>query len=1414
MSFKPYAAKFNVYSSTKDSNLVKDFKQPKIATAAVQLAYEKILVKESKPKVIDDEIVAPSENLDSSGIFKAIFKKGVNPYRPEIVFMSEYQPISTGNFSDHDANSINLNFGNNKLLEMTNVARLIELQHILKKNAILYSNSLIARYGNVKLSSRRLINEMERYLRRRKNFSKVYSKNNNTFRLNLINAVKNNTRNKNLSKRIESADSLFLNLCAGYVLNKYVAREITLYVARLFDYKEKIEKSIELSSNPRIKPARRSTPKITMNFSKKTGAKQPITVKNLFGPGMANFRRNAISSFSSAMGAVARKNSQNNLSRSNFENFVDLVSHLNSLVFCFDTIKDLDETNFEIKNTISYGREGNLKNSLDLLRKIKFAGCFSEDNVLQSYSGNTEVTGQSIQNIIEQTATGTGAENVAEILAAICFDQVMGANFRVNQEFEKIQTLAGNFRVSMRRFLSENFFPATPGSGMNNKKFTDFKNETTQHGVLLKKLFDKRSFENKDYIPYETNNTMASNVYSENDAFPGEEIYFTSAIKKNDRKFLELKNFAEDLKNSFESVSQNLINAMSLGFDEDGKFIDSRTGVIDNLNPITYLNVHLKTLGDELTKGFTGHVNVKKHLPGLAICVASAGNYDALADVYCASLMGTLLQEKAVPFWANDTWMSKNIPNFTKNKASNIYSTIMSECKYRTSNSLKVIFENLDVDSYLRGTERFGRTNIPFDTYLLNDTKIASDWPSSGHRFFNIGIGVDNHFDPMSGQEFPEQPMSVIAYGTNSTAPDKLKSHMNLENSTDSYPYNSQTVYTSLSVNSIDTSLNGSIGNQDAAGCQFTKNGTYMSRVIFNSSLGEIGDISSDLILPGITSDSSIALSNYSNSHFFNNGAEDNPESWTYNQYPSFVGDYSKTSSVQRGLIFFLFANGLLAGTQRMRAIFYGSEFRLAIKGSRMKALIRALKGQDISPNATDSHKHAYQEALERINLVKGKILKRQDYILRCLAVLSDKIEGLLSVYKNLSNFVEGNTSDKNFQFVKDKLESFDFFDNTFGLLNASFKDHLAKGFVKNYGYIGGYFPSAEKIETNDIKIMNKLFSQPGFGFLQKEKFGRKNIFNVGIPLGMMDYLKREAYKETGDEDYLDSSIVVITVYKNNQISSGTKYLPKQFVFDMSKHILPYYCSYNGQIRRCKHVRRMSDDASFAKILKNIEVLVFNDSSNFGFKSNGIGTDGIVGNRTSDTVNNYENNLAFKNDVLFNHFVDYYLKLYTQLSTGIEIDESALLIQSENIFTGNVDNKSAENYKNRIIQNLLSQYPDIAENEKTRETFFRAANSLNNSFLLSSNNRLKEMLTMPCFERVFSIFINERDFLLDDEDANEIFETSPAINRTCKLQRNFINAFNASRINNKFVKNYIKEMNDKHVTMSGFSIDVGILKKW
>ena len=182
---------------------------------------------------------------------------------------------------------------------------------------------------------------------------------------------------------------------------------------------------------------------------------------------------------------------------------------------------------------------------------------------------------------------------------------------------------------------------------------------------------------------------------------------------------------------------------------------------------------------------------------------------------------------------------------------------------------------------------------------------------------------------------------------------------------------------------------------------------------------------------------------------------------------------------------------------------------------------------------------------------------------------------------------------------------------------------------------------------------------------------------------------------------------------------------------------------------------------------------------------------------------------------MLNHIFDYYLKLYTRLSCNIDLNEGSFLLKSDNIFTGQLDNQIATDFKSKIYRKFLLDYPEVATNPVEREYFSRSINMLNNSVLLSSNNRLKEMMTANCFERIFSILVNEKDFIIDTNDSlSDVYSSTPKYTHTGRLQHVNMRA-DASKAAARGVSTFIKEAeNDKMTSMSGFSIEIEVIKKW
>lgn len=1405
MSFKANKAKLKIISKPLSRDLPEVSKISAIASTALQLANIKNIEKIKKETIVPTENVQAVENLDSTAVFEKVFKRGINPYRGEVVFVNEFQPLATGNFDSNDTKTIDLNFGNNKVLEVTNVARLIELQHILRKNAIGQSNFLIKRFGGGRTNEARLINLMERQIRGDKNFKKLFSPNINTFKKNLIAETKNNIRNIRLAQQINTIDNDYLELIAEYVLNKYIAREIVLYIARLFDFKEKIESGIELNTKSITAPQRFS--------SKNIKNKKNSNIKNLFAKGRANFPRNASQSFSSALLSFGRKNSKNDSNRSNFENLLNLTSHMISLIYCYDTIDDLKNINYDQKENITYGRTGNLYNAYEKLKKLTFSGCFSVRNSKNPVGSQSRINKSNLDSIYSAVGSDNNAIATAEMLAGICFSQVCWANFRKKQTGVPLSEKLEN----LNNFLSNYFINIPfadrrkPNNVLNDKSFKSFKDDESKKGRLFKRLFNERTYKGKAYIPFESNNTIASSLYEKSFSFPGEEIYFTSAIKNNDKEFSEFKKFTEDTKTLIDDITKQLIQNSSLDFDEEGVPADLDNTLIDKLNPLSYFNFYLKNLARDME----AIEKSKEDIILLAPCVNSAGDFGEIANSFVGSVTGIL--SKKDEFWSNGNWITA-VDNSGFQAGSAVYATILSECKFRTNETMNNILKGTGVDIGGSSSEKFGRTgkNMP-SKYIFGSFNIFSEGGNS--KFYEIGVNSDFHFN--------DETQSSVKYGKIAlTTPTLLKASFGLGEDTITKSSTGQVgsakrFYKNITNTNSET-LYDEINNpprsgQTTIGNQFSPKSFFMTSVLFDAALNP-HEKSSFSQVPEVTEDNAKKINTIDNMFFFKQAVRSTSNSdFKINDFPGKSGEMIETSVIQRGLVFYIFALGLIAGTQRIRA-FSDKSFKIEFKKSRLRGLIKAIKGEELGINASESEKHAYEEALERIDLVKSRIISRQDYILRCIGMINDKIDSLVLTYKNLIDFSQGASAGPSFSFVKSKLDENNFFDETFSLLNPSYKDYLANSYLRNFCLSRSrrysHFPEADTFHINDLKIMYKFLSQPGYGFLEKEKLGRKNIFHVGIPIGLLEYLRREAYKETGDEDYLDSSLIAITVYKNNQLSTETKYLPKQFVFDMSKHILPFSCDYYGNTKTANHILKMTDDISLSKIINNMEVFVFNEGANFGFKRNGYGKKGIVGNKTSDLSNNYENDSEFIEGVVLNQIIDYYLKLYTSLTTSIEINETMLLVDTNKTFTGELDNAAATDFKNKIIQKVLLRYPQITETEEHREKFFRAANSLNNSVILSSNNRLTEMLSIGCFERVFSILINERDFLIDDSDINSIYKTSPNIGITSKIQRTQVNPFYVSRIKSNTVKNYLNELNDKHTSMSGFSIDIGILKKW
>lgn len=1434
MSFNPKKAKFTVNNKPKATR-AQVVKLPiPVAATAISLAATKIPnLKQEVPFSEVGSNVGVTKNKDTSSFHGEIFKKGINAIRPEILMINEYSPIVTGRKVEENENSINVKYGNNTFVEVTNTARLLELHQILKENAVYTSDALIKRYTTIPAQIRLVILKFKTALK--VNINDIYDSNIDVMRKSLIDKTFEAENNITIRQAINRLSQDVLLLITDFVMNDYVAQKIMEYVAKVFDFKEAIESGIELNRASKI----------------------PATIETY------NSDADSIPENNSLEKLLGRRHHQSRLPtgkrETNFENFLDTTNYLRSLIRMDDAAADIGNEAHELNDSTAKGsKKGRLKASIDAFRKINFPGCFGSTQRKASIPSAERMVGSNITNAIEKLNLETTSESIAELIAALCYNQVTGAT-SFQREFKNVENKLSNgetFIKTLELFQKEIVnlnivdnkvsHKVTFEEVMSSIKSSPLVSDK-KAGYITKQLFRTKvsAYDNKSYNPFETNNTISGKIYDNNQHFPAEETYFTSALKSDDLDFKEFENFILEYKSSWKSFSSNIIKSLGLDFDIRGKKSFDDLNIIDQMNPISYLNFYLNVLADDLEANYINSATRrKKSLPGLAMLLNNFESMDWTVSSFKATLLGTLSNADIGAFFLLSDQSSGE--NWIEDKAEAIINTLYHETEAQTEKSFQKLLDDIGVDNYPVANRDFpddGKYDITLTATGYFDGTLGT-FKTDQKRYTGVSSS-----DRIAGE--PDENFKRYNYGHSGAADIILTEALNLKVTTDwlgptlaiatalliigtgglagltlisGYVMITGVGIALTAVGAISATAAGiasaisseAIDKSRPLGPQITSSGLYTFNTILDTGLTLNVESKENLQTPNV-SDETISSAN---TYFFKNRSGNNQFRYLENRSPGVFG-IKRLTAVNRAFLFHYLAVQLLAKTQRVLVYTTGDnpypdgpDLKISFKISRMRGLIKALRNESIGSNAIQSEEQAYTTAKQIIMQIKRKIAKRQRHILRTLNVINEKIDSLESVHKNLKNFLASSTNDS-FKIARKKLEENNFFDKTAPLLTPAYKDYLALSYHRNFimsSQTANTFTEYDKGNLTDLKIMYRVLTTKNFGFLEKEKFGRKNIYHVGIPIGLMDYLRREAFKATGDEDYLDSSLMTLTVHKNNQLNAEIEYMPKQYIFDTTKHILPFsYFKGSARYRTANHIVKATDDKDLEKVIKDMEIYTFNDDTNFGFKSNGIGLEGIIGNRTSELKNNY--NDIIKKDVLLNHIFDYYLKMYTQLSTGIEISESTFLLSSENVFTGQPDNQTAQNIKNQIYNNYLRDYPDVANDATQRELFSRSINLIGSSPLFSSNNRLKEMMSMNCFERVYSILINDKDFVIDTSENNEIYQSAPKASFGPKIMRTpFVTGGKA--LNDRVVKSHIQETGEKSTSMSGFSVEIGIIKKW
>ena len=422
-----------------------------------------------------------------------------------------------------------------------------------------------------------------------------------------------------------------------------------------------------------------------------------------------------------------------------------------------------------------------------------------------------------------------------------------------------------------------------------------------------------------------------------------------------------------------------------------------------------------------------------------------------------------------------------------------------------------------------------------------------------------------------------------------------------------------------------------------------------------------------------------------------------------------------------------------------------------------------------------DSYKHSYTAARE---LVKKARIREQQIVGLCLALMTHANN--LGRYRDkFVKYVRTGDGTKTKALAIKALRENKIYKKSVKLLTKEKVSQMYADYLTSFKSAAGapLYSYDDTYNLTSLKLMYKILSQRGYGLLEgrgKELRGNKTILHVGVTNSMVATMRLDAYKETGDRRYLNSSKICINVYKKNQLNSYELLYPKAYIFDMSAHILDI--DQNGDY--LSHIADFNETWNLDDIVKNTSVTRWTDQGN---NNPGLETDAY----TDDFRAVIGKDLIAKGindkDVFINHLFDYSFKLYYRLTLGIDIKESTYLL-GKNIIdhdsvsaTRSVGQGALQAQYDSLEAKIIEMYPAANLDPLLSSEMFRVLNVIKASSLYSGLNKIKKVFNPKMFDRVFAVLVNEKDFIVHKDSLSknwlDIYQSEPSFEYTSKLYR-------------------------------------------
>ena len=403
--------------------------------------------------------------------------------------------------------------------------------------------------------------------------------------------------------------------------------------------------------------------------------------------------------------------------------------------------------------------------------------------------------------------------------------------------------------------------------------------------------------------------------------------------------------------------------------------------------------------------------------------------------------------------------------------------------------------------------------------------------------------------------------------------------------------------------------------------------------------------------------------------------------------------------------------------------------------------------------------KESFDKIRNIVLSIFNKLESRQRMIKECLAIFNGHSQALRKVYMSLvglQSVGEPELFDLMLNLLKDEKFGGNLRNDIVDYTSDTYKNQVLTAKEKHFSIRNNnLIPDDIKSSLSKNIFMHQCLSIPGFGLLEKDKYGKKEIVTVGITNGLIKTLRETLYAESNDPLVFEKSQIVVSIKKIDSLNPDLSLMPKSFIFNANIFVKDV----NSDNELPNHLSNINNSNNLTNILKSLELY-------------GSGGASFLGSEVNLSAN-------FPKQMLTNHLFDYVLKHYMHSLSGLDFSESSFLMKLtpnryRRVFPSLVSGgETIEEYLN-ILRRLRSAYPEVFDVRQLQAEAERLADCLKQAYPFSNIRRFEKVVRPKTFDRTFSMLVHEKDFLPIgpvNEDYDFFNPNMPDFNSTSKISR-------------------------------------------